>query len=542
MVAAVYTPYGDGAQIFGWLNGSVPVPDEALFEGVTKCGKTRMVAEWFKAFASMYPRSKSLVLRKTKTSLVDAWQDIFENQVLGPGHPALRTGGQGEDRRRYKHPSLGGEIVLGGMGSGDQTRKLFSTNYDAVYVNECQELTKEEWESLIRATFGRPRGEGYPPFRILFGDCNPEDEYHWANQRCIQGRMHRIVGRFWDNPRLYNHEEGRWTEEGVEFLRIARRSMTGARLQRLFYGRWVSSEGQVWEGWDPQVHMLTGAVVKEADGHFLYIYDAGWAQADGTPARVHLQHFIGTQDCGYPSPGVGQVWGFDEQWRAYMVAEVYRTKDHEWWAERWAELAEEFPLHACFIDHDHAWAHTFNTKVRRKGYDGAPLFRFTDKVRKGSPGQKEKAGIDQIRVMMRPKVDGSRGLYLLRDCLRFGREQRLIDESRPWATHQEFSGYCYPVREDGKPIKDEPIKVNDHGCDAMRMMGVYWRDHVGFEQSAELERRPDPSWGPRSYGVRLRHAEVLGNTARRIYRGKAWRNGRLVDAPPTPGQSMWRNL
>jgi hypothetical protein len=142
--------------------------------------------------------------------------------------------------------------------------------------------------------------------------------------------------------------------------------------------------------------------------------------------------------------------------------------------------------------------------------------------------------------MMKQKVDGTRGFYILRDCLRFGREPKLVEESRPWCTHQEFAGYCYPVREDGKPIKDEPIKLNDHGCDATRMMAVYWRDHVGYEQSASLERRPDPTWGPRSYGVRLRHAEVLGNTAKRIYRGKTWRNGRLVDAPPKPGDSMWR--
>ena len=77
-------------------------------------------------------------------------------------------------------------------------------------------------------------------------------------------------------------------------------------------------------------------------------------------------------------------------------------------------------------------------------------------------------------------------------------------------------------------------------CDATRMMGVWWRDHVGYEQSSSLERRPDPTWGPKSYGVRLKHAEVLGNTAKRIYRGKTWRNGKLVDAPPRPGDSSWR--
>lgn len=530
--------------MFGWLDGSVKVPDEALFEGVTKCGKTRMVAEWVYSMQTMYPRSKGLVMRKTKVSLVDAWQDIYENQVLGIDHPALRTGGQADQRIRYKHPSLGGEVVLGGMGTGEQRRKLFSTNYDWVYVNECQELTKQEWESLIRATFGRPKGEGYPPFRILFGDCNPEDEFHWANQRCNQqidgqARMHRIIGRFWDNPNLYSHEKQEWTEEGIEFLRTCRRTMTGTTLQRLFFGRWVSAEGQVWEEWDPAVHMLTGEVVKEPDGHFLHVHDAGWADETGKPARVHLQHFIATQDCGYPSPGAGQVWGFDDQWRAYLVAEIYRTKDHEWWAERWAELAEKFPLYAGFIDHDHAWAHTFNTRVRRKGLDGAPLFRFTDKVRKSGGPSKEKAGIDEIRVMMKQKADGSRGLYMLRDCQVFGKEPRLIEEARPTCAHMEIPGYVYPVREDGKAIRDEPLKVNDHACDAMRMMAVYIRDHVGYEATAALERPPGPNWGPKSYGERLKHNEVLGKGAGRIYRGMVWKNGRLVKEAEQLG--TWSN-
>jgi hypothetical protein len=118
----------------------------------------------------------------------------------------------------------------------------------------------------------------------------------------------------------------------------------------------------------------------------------------------------------------------------------------------------------------------------------------------------------------------------------------LAEEARPWATHQEITGYCYPVREDGKPIKDEPIKMNDHGVDAMRFMAVYVRDYIGYEATSTLDRPPAPHWGPKSYGVQLRHNEVLGNGGKRIYRGKVWRQGRLVDAPKrTQPDHFWRS-
>lgn len=123
-LADTYRPYGDARKLFGWLDGSVKAPDECIFEGVTKSGKTRAAAEWVRAVSSMYPDGKGLVVRRDKTTLVDAWQDIFETQVLGSDHPALQSGGKGVNRSRYLHPTLGGEVVLGGF--GDRDTKLFS--------------------------------------------------------------------------------------------------------------------------------------------------------------------------------------------------------------------------------------------------------------------------------------------------------------------------------------------------------------------------------------------------------------------------------
>jgi len=528
-VAGQVELHGEGLQLFDWLKHPEKAPAEAILEGVTKGGKSRLIAEWAKHVQAEYPDSKGLVLRKTKVSLTDAWQDIYENQVLGSDHPALQVGGTGENRRRYKHKSLGGEIVLGGM---DHPTRLFSTNYDWIYVNEAQELSLEEWESLIRAKFGR---ESSFPCKILFGDCNPEGEFHWINQRCeqMQGgkpRMKRLVSRFYDNPMLYDYEKKDWTDKGRQFLIDARRTFTAHRLQRLFYGKWVAAEGLVWDVWNAEEQHIAAELVMTDDGYVLFVKD--WRDDEGNPHAVRLVNFVGVQDCGYAAPGVAQVWGFDEADRAYMVAEVYQTKrDNNWWVEEvWMEFAAEFPLEAIITDHDPAFRDGLNLELRRQGLDGLPMARYADKTPRGSKGQKEKAGIGEVRLKMAPRVDGTRGMYIVRDILRHGKDPDLLDKSLPTCTAEEIPGYCYPSNEGGKPVIEEPIKKDDHGCDCIRYMASWRRDH---EKMPSVSREV-ASWGPKSLGVLLGHAEVLGQSSNRVYRGSRWQQGQLVDANTTP--------
>ena len=66
--------------------------------------------------------------------------------------------------------------------------------------------------------------------------------------------------------------------------------------------------------------------------------------------------------------------------------------------------------------------------------------------------------------------DGSGGarLKLMRDAL-VSRDTLLGEEHRPCSTEQEIEGYVW---DEGK---DQPVKRDDHGCDAMRYL-VAWRD------------------------------------------------------------------
>jgi phage terminase large subunit len=61
-------------------------------------------------------------------------------------------------------------------------------------------------------------------------------------------------------------------------------------------------------------------------------------------------------------------------------------------------------------------------------------------------------------------------LYLYREIYRTRRtvDQDLIDARKPASTLEEFPGYVWMSGPDGKPVKEDPNKINDHGCDAMR--------------------------------------------------------------------------
>jgi phage terminase large subunit len=455
--------YGEGAnQLFGWLNGSVKPPMEAIYEGVAGCGKSRLMGEWIKAMCNTYPQCKILVLRETRVSLNESFLDIWENEVLGPDHPAVINGPTREHRQSYKHPSLGGEVILGGF---DNPTKLFSTQYNVIFFNECQETTLAKWESLHRAL----RRSG-TPFRVLVGDCNPEDEYHWANQRCLQGKARRIVGRFWDNPKWYKHRGGTWTVDGIEYLNRLKNSLSGVRLQRLYYGKWVSAEGQVWENYDQHHHVIDGQMEKQNGEWFLV--------SPNLDKPVHIKWFLGAQDIGFDAPGVFQCWGVDSENRMYRLVEIYKRHwDHDQWAKAIVEVNQEFEMAAIVTDHDPAFISNLNRWLDRHGM--TRIVREWDKHR--GPGG-EKAGIDQVRVRMKRRGDGTFGLYLLRNATKY-KDVRLEGEGKPWCTEMEIPAYVYPLVEDGKLNRDTPDPgCIDHGCDAMRGACTFsWERDLGKE-------------------------------------------------------------
>lgn len=553
----VFECYGEGTQFFKWVTGEEPAPRECMFEGVAGGGKSRIWGEYLKLMGEVFPGSKHLIIRQTRVSLNESWLDIWEDEVLGPGHLAL-VGARKEHRsfyefppawgqpmrawcppckaaleaeggtyqpkrfcvspaveiRRFRCQSCGGDMdatedgkmraglrsryPLGGM---DNATRLFSTQYNTVYWNEMQEGELEDWESLHRSL--RRTGT---PYWLLGGDCNPEEDTHWANLRAGASeagyeqeegeapKLHRIVSHFTDNPTVDQEYVDRLFE-----------NLTGPRRERLAKGLWCAAEGMVWPDFRRRIHVLQAQIAHlgEPDP------DTGVPQGPvnllvkGWPDPVRLQWFLAGLDFGFNAPGCLGIWGFDRDGRMFEVAEVYRTG---WTMEQWAEWAvrlyREFPFEALICDHDPEAIKRINDLIGPEC--GNPLEALAiewDKRRFTKNG--EKAGIDTVRARMKDQGDGRPGIFWLDGNVRGGVDPDLKARKKPLCTVQEIGGYVYPTRQDGKKDKEDPDpNCPDHGCDQTRAV-AYW----AWLKDLSPEEQPT-TYHPRSYGALLGHDEV----------------------------------
>jgi phage terminase large subunit len=384
---------------------------EVLIEGPAGTGKSTACLEKLYLCATKYPGARILIIRKTRESCTESVLVAWEQKVVPPGHPILLTGGDRNHRQRYSFPN-GSEVVIGGM---DKVSKLMSTEYDLIYIPEATELTENEAEQLTT----RLRN-GKMPYQQLLMDCNPGAPTHWLNQRCNAGRTTRIYSRHEDNPTI-----------SLSYLQTLR-NLTGARRARLYEGRWAAQEGLVY-AFDPLVHLVPKSVVQPTWPRYRVI------------------------DFGYTNPFVCQWWATDPDGRLYLYRELYQT------GRLVTDLAADITrasagetYAATLADHD---------AEDRATLHAAGIWT--------QPAHKEVSpGVQAVQARLALAGDGKPRLFLCHDAL-IARDPALVEAKKPTSTREEFDGYVWPKSQDGKELKEAPVKADDHGMDATRYMVAY---------------------------------------------------------------------
>ena len=216
---------------------------EVLIEGPAGTGKTRAVLEKINWLCDSHKRLRALICRATRASMTESVLVTLEEKVLWPGHPALGSSNASRSHRASYEYGNGSVIVVGGLDSPD---RLFSTEWDIVYVAEATEISLDAWEKF-RRSLRNCRG----PYHQQIADCNPTAPGHWLNRRAGTERMVRLKSRHEDNPSV--------TDDFLEGLR----QLTGHRRARLYEGRWVSSEGAVFPEFAESRHVVTPFKVPE---------------------------------------------------------------------------------------------------------------------------------------------------------------------------------------------------------------------------------------------------------------------------------------
>lgn len=400
--------------------------DEIVLSGPAGTGKSLAWLHKVDGCAWQYPRMRALIVRKTRVSLTESGLVTFERFILGETSP-ICAGVQRANRSLYTYPN-GSEIIVGGI---DRPGRVMSTEYDLIYIQEGVELTLDDYESLTT----RNRN-GVMPFQQIIMDCNPDRPDHWIVKRAEAGALKLLETRHEDNPALFD-DNGQMTERGEAYMRKLD-NLTGVRKQRLRYGRWVMAEGAVYEDYSPAVHLIDRFEIP-----------AAWRRFRAT-------------DFGYTNPFVTQWWAMDPDGRLYLYREIYKTQrtvaEH---AEQIKALSEGEHIEFSVADHDAEDRAT----LRKAGI--------------ATIGAKKAitVGIQAVQARMKIAGDGKPRLFILRDSL-VERDDDLADAGKPTCTAEEIGAYVWQKAADGKPIKEQPVGVDDHGLDAMRYM-VMAVDQVG---------------------------------------------------------------
>lgn len=422
-----------------------------MIAGPAGTGKTIGVLHKLHAICIKYPGARILILRKRLTDLAASGLVTFETKVLDPADGVKFFGGSAREPASYRYPNKS-RIVIGGM---DRPTKVLSAEYDIIYVQECTELTQEEWEFLIM----RLRSGGVP-YQQLLGDCNPDAPTHWIKRRADEEKLLLLASVHEDNPAYWDPKAGAWTPLGAAYMRKLEK-LSGVRYLRYRKGIWAAAEGIVYESFQRAVHVRQ----RPAD----------WAERSKGWRRVWAVDF------GFRDPFVWQCWAIDKDSRMWLEHEIFRTgklvEDHakdiltctgwEWKHERLVATRDNAtPLPQVVVcDHD---AEDRSTLTRHLHLPTIAAYKLI------SPG------VQAVQSRLRTLENGSASLFLLEDAL-YETDPELLDARQPIRTADEFE--CYIWDTSGNRRKGEyPLDKNNHGMDAARY-AVAWVDELaGVEQ------------------------------------------------------------
>ena len=379
---------------------------EAIAEGPAETGKTLAACWKLHLLALKYPASQWVIVRKIQRDLYGSVLQTWERVIKGA--PVTTYGGEKPEKYQY---SNGATVWVAGM---DNPGKVLSSERDGMYVNQSEQLTLDDWESLTTRTTGR---NAVVPFPQIFGDCNPSGSGHWIRDRSKKKILRLIPTHHQDNPTLYT-DDGVLTEQGKRTM-ARLDNLSGVRKKRLKEGIWATAEGAVYDTFDAQVHVKV-----RPDSEMVSWYLA--------------------MDEGYTNPAVILLVGVDGDGRWHVAREWYErgklesvvvAQAKEWYLEKHCSGVAVDSSAASLI------AALRNTGINARSAKGRVL-----------------DGIQHMQDRMKIQADKLPRYTVDPSCV------NVINEKESYIWKQTSAGTS----------KDEPVKENDHANDAER----YLDDHL----------------------------------------------------------------
>lgn len=407
-LTAVFEPFP--WQVEPWRDMSPTL----LLTGSAGGGKSNLAAEKLHGFMLAYPGACGIAARKAREWCAGSVRMMLESAI--GNDPRVHIF---DDRIDYDNES---RIYFAGMLDTKQREAMRSKrgkkgDPDIIWMEEANAFSRSDFDEFG----GRLRGN-VAGWTQLILSTNPDAPTHWIYKDLIQGGGASVYySGAKDNPRT----------TPLYFARLD--GMVGVARDRLRDGKWVQSEGAIYDEYDPAIHMI---------------------DADKVPSFIRRFRVI---DFGYSNPFVCQWWGEDADGRLYRYRELYVTRKLvEDLTPRIIQLSEGEEIDATIADHD---------AEDRATMEKHGIYTITA-IKDVSPG------IQAVKARLKVQPDGKPRLYFVRGAL-VEVDPLLEAEKKPTCTEDEIPGYSWKQYPDGKPNKEEPIKVNDHGCDDTRYMVAY---------------------------------------------------------------------
>jgi len=278
-------------------------------------------------------------------------------------------------------------------------------------------------ENTITEAFNRCSGEG----ARIFWDTNPDYPEHPIKLDYINKSGERFAnGQLWLKSWHFELTDNPFLpDEYVENLK--KTTPQGMWYDRRIKGLWVAAEGLVYENWNPNVHIVEPFDIPH-----------DWKRVRGI-------------DWGYTNPFVC-LWGaIDNDGRLYVYDEYYVSQ----------VLIKYHAVRINQTEGKYSW-----TAADHDAQDNAELREYGIKT---IPAKKDVlVGIQKVAERLVVQEDNRPRLYISRNCEN---------------TIREFGMYKWQEKKEGKPMKEEPEKLNDHCMDALRYMVMELDGHAYIRPS-----------------------------------------------------------
>lgn len=405
---------------------------EIILAGPAETGKTFAALWRLHTLCRDNPNVQAVLIRKTLADIAPSALQTLIKKIF-PLDPSVNVATYGGNHPEWFDYPNGSRIWLGGM---DKPGKTLSSERDIIYVNQAEQLTQEDWETLTTRATGRAgnlHDANGAAVAYLIGDCNPGPPNHWIRQRAAAGALTLLESRHEDNPRLYARDADgtlTLTPDGEKTMGILD-ALTGVRKKRLRYGLWVQAEGVVYENYDPATHLI-----------------------DALPRGWESWRKFRVIDFGMTHPFVCQWWAVDHDGRMFRYRVIYMTGRT---VAAHARQILQYSANDAFIE---------TTVCDHDAEDRATL------AENGIPNvAANKAvifGIGKVQDRLAPGADGKPRIFFLKNAL-VEIDQTLLDAKKPLDDVSEFEAYVWQNR----ATREMPVKENDHGMDATRYAVMY---------------------------------------------------------------------